>query len=1058
MGVAHYQIAGRLYNMGKYEIASFGWFSHTAESRGMKWELPWKQYTTSNHSKPYGHPENYPKDPAWGTSPATKIINEFQPNVVILIADHWMGDYWYDMPERDKFKLIHEFPIDGAPVPSDWVKNIKRADLPIVMTRFAEKAIHDRDPYCTLEVNPRGLDVGVFTPQHFSRPKDLIRKQFMPEAVGRFVVGVFDRYQDRKQIGRAVEGFAKFMKSGRHDNCDLYLHMDFNDSASIQQGKTLVGRDGILKRYNIDGKVLFKKGMTVERGVDVSELAALYNCCDVKLSASQGEGFGLTTTEAMACGVPCVATNYTSFPEFFADGRGLLADVKTTITGMYNVERALVDTEHISELLEKLYRSPQLRLQIGRKAAEWAQTLDWNSNIQNWDNYIQRVLKGTQYRIIEKRRDKKPEQIEKNVNIQGAVYENTGFSIVTRNLALALDRQGVDVSVEPRVPELGKTFNVEPKLSELVNKGKNKVFEIINHMGDEQVKRLAESDALYRIAYFPWELSNIKNSWVDALNRDADAVWCNSKFTADMYKNAGVQEDKIAVIPNGVCLPRLTEEEIKEVKRDERYTFLMVGNLGDIRKNTKTLIQAYMNTFTSDDDVKLVLKSQPGHLNSDPTSNIEFLSRGLKNPPAVDVIHANLSDRELAELFYKSDCYVTTSHAEGFCQPILEACSRGIPVIAPAYGGYLDFATQGMFFGVMSKLEDASESPVYNTNAQWVYVDYGELCKTMKEVFNEKIRPDGVSCVESFTWKNSATKALSEMGKIVERCSSPRLKVFYRNFATNLWNNDNRSNLIRYAPSDVIFVNDINDADLQIVDITRLSDRNNIKHKNYIALFHCFGEWSEEKHEDYLDIFKNAVMVYSHLDLSEFGDKINYTRGPWGVDEDIFYRSSGYGKQFMIVTTGTIAETEGISECVAACDALGGRLMHIGRNLGYKNKSYENAVNLTQTQMQTMYNSSFFVNGMRRVEGFEKPVIEGALCGARPICFDTPLFRHWYKDIPVYVEEAEFNVTASNIVDRLREKYRPITDDEISYLKKKFSWVRVAKNFWEHAMKCEESK
>ena len=63
MGIAHYQIAGRLCNLGRYEVASFGWFAHTAEQRGIKWNLPWQQYVDSDTCRPYGHPVGWPSSP-----------------------------------------------------------------------------------------------------------------------------------------------------------------------------------------------------------------------------------------------------------------------------------------------------------------------------------------------------------------------------------------------------------------------------------------------------------------------------------------------------------------------------------------------------------------------------------------------------------------------------------------------------------------------------------------------------------------------------------------------------------------------------------------------------------------------------------------------------------------------------------------------------------------------------------------------------------------------------------------------------------------------------------
>jgi len=56
--------------------------------------------------------------------------------------------------------------------------------------------------------------------------------------------------------------------------------------------------------------------------LDLPNLVIAYNRCDIFLSASRLEGFGLSVAEAMACGKPVVATNCSSLPELVFDGKG----------------------------------------------------------------------------------------------------------------------------------------------------------------------------------------------------------------------------------------------------------------------------------------------------------------------------------------------------------------------------------------------------------------------------------------------------------------------------------------------------------------------------------------------------------------------------------------------------------------------------------------------------------------------------------------------------------------------------------------------------------------
>ena len=54
----------------------------------------------------------------------------------------------------------------------------------------------------------------------------------------------------------------------------------------------------------------------------LDQMVATYNRCDIFLTPSRLEGFGLSVAEAMACRKPVVATNCSSLPELVVDGKG----------------------------------------------------------------------------------------------------------------------------------------------------------------------------------------------------------------------------------------------------------------------------------------------------------------------------------------------------------------------------------------------------------------------------------------------------------------------------------------------------------------------------------------------------------------------------------------------------------------------------------------------------------------------------------------------------------------------------------------------------------------
>jgi len=1053
MAVGHYQLASRLHATERFDVGSFGWFFHSAQQQGLKWNLPWKQFTNSNHKNPYGHPDNWPNpsEQDWKNSAIYQIIDKlFKPNIIITMGDYWMVDYLYKIPIRNNFKLIHEVPIDGEPIPKSWVRDFKTADVLISMSKYGKRVIQDNDKYCNVTVIPRGINIEDF--YKINAPKNKIKEKYMPSAKDNFVVGVFARFQDRKQVGRAIESFSKFISNGRHKNCDLYLHMDLEDPFSISQKKTLDGEDGLVERYGVKERIIVNREITVEKGVSLKDLNAIYNCCNVSLLTTQGEGFGLPIAESMACGLPVIATNYTTPTELLGvDGkRGLLANVQAYITGMYNIERALVDTTHIAQLLEKLYRSPSLCKEIGENARAYIQRFRWDTIIKQWEQIIDGCLKETPYRLT----DKSNIQIEdtKDINIYGAVKENTGFAITTRGIAQGLQNNGWDV----KITEGGGSspnFELDVKINNMLKKETSNNLAFINHMPANAFEIASECNAKYKMIYFPFELSHMTYDIVGNLNRLADVYVCPTKFVENIARKSGVL--------NTAVIPLASDIDIKAQPRDlettKSYKFLMLGNLGDKRKNLKLTVKAFITAFTGNDDVCLVLKSTPGHRDSDPSEYIASELLGRVNPPEIKVVHYD--EHDVAPYFAACDCLLMPSLAEGWGHPVFQALKFGMPIIASNYGGYLEFINRGKNIQLIDgKLVEAKLSPQFKSHEQWFMPDWDSLIGAMKKAFNLKMHKTGENYVADYTWDKTAN-AIETIYK-TKIYKQPKIKVYYERMIKNLWNKDNEIGFKSYAPAKYEFVRDPAIADFQILDITRISDKYYLKCDKYLLFFHTFGEWAEESPSEYYDLFNNAMLVYSHLDLASIYPTMNrdkFMRGPWGCQPDVWFKKE-YLKndRYQILCTGEIPQTEGIRECIAACDELYTKLLHVGTNFNYQNYSYTNKSNLPYNEMNEAYNNSLWVSALRRIEGFEKPAIEGLLCGARPICFDTPLYRYWYGNFARYVKEGTEQETYNDLLRVMKEEYAPITKEEMGEAIKKFAWFYVSQNLWSRIEKIRE--
>ena len=87
--------------------------------------------------------------------------------------------------------------------------------------------------------------------------------------------------------------------------------------------------------------------------LDDKDLVKAYNDCDIFLSPTRLEGFGLNVAEAMSCGKPCVVTNCSSLPELIDDDKG-----------GFLCERDNVD--HFVEKIRILAKDKKLREGMGK--------------------------------------------------------------------------------------------------------------------------------------------------------------------------------------------------------------------------------------------------------------------------------------------------------------------------------------------------------------------------------------------------------------------------------------------------------------------------------------------------------------------------------------------------------------------------------------------------------------------------------------------------------------------------------------------------------------------
>lgn len=204
-----------------------------------------------------------------------------------------------------------------------------RADRILVGSSFA------RDTFVAEGCDPRklvaipfGVDTLRFTPPAEPRPRERFRVLFVGQI------------SQRKGIGYLLRGYERFRKAGTE------LHL---------VGRFVPGSEAY-ERF----RGLFRHTTHVPQ----AQLADIYRESDVLVFPSLTEGMGLVVLEAMASGLPVIATPHGP-SDLISDGAdGFLVPIR--------------NPDAIAEKLEMLHRDPELRLAMGWKAREKALRFGWN--------------------------------------------------------------------------------------------------------------------------------------------------------------------------------------------------------------------------------------------------------------------------------------------------------------------------------------------------------------------------------------------------------------------------------------------------------------------------------------------------------------------------------------------------------------------------------------------------------------------------------------------------------------------------------------------------------
>ncbi|MCY0878097.1 MAG: glycosyltransferase [Firmicutes bacterium] len=352
--------------------------------RGDPWPSPLKLYPATRNS---------PRD-VYGVGRLRELLDRVKPDIFFVLLDLYaVADGFQALKQQFSVPTVLYVPIDGIHVPRAWWEAPRAADLVVAMAEHGQRVMR-QEASLEVEVLLHGVEHEAVFPASPTRPLTVWRagaahrvasKEEAKALLGlkdRFVILAINRNSVRKNYYDTFRVFDRFRRA--HPDAFLYIH-----AAPKDEGGDLTV---LAERYGLTREHLWihHAGDTFV-GTPKWTLTWLYNAADVKLSTSMAEGFGLTDAEALACGTPVVAQDFSATRDVVGPG-GLLVKPARYFTTARMVDFALPDLDELYDALERLYQDAHLRRDLSEKAVSHARRYNWDRTASEFFRRFEALL------------------------------------------------------------------------------------------------------------------------------------------------------------------------------------------------------------------------------------------------------------------------------------------------------------------------------------------------------------------------------------------------------------------------------------------------------------------------------------------------------------------------------------------------------------------------------------------------------------------------------------------------------------------------------------------
>jgi glycosyltransferase involved in cell wall biosynthesis len=280
---------------------------------------------------------------------------------------------------------------------------------------------------------------------------------------------------------------------------------------------------------------------------------------------------------------------------------------------------------------------------------------------------------------------------------------------------------------------------------------------VVLHMRPDEMSAWLDREHL-KIGYVAWEADRAPDDWRPVLDQ-LDLVLVPSEFNRRVVADA--TDSPVATLPHIARRVRpVVDDKGFGTITDDDFVFYTIGTWHN-RKALPETIRAFLDTFSSDDAVALIVKTtafdyealaalQSGReLEGGPRGAMSWWSlarilRDYPHPPKLFLQAEDVDVEAIDRIHTRGDCYLSLARGEGWGLGSFDAALFGNPSIATGWGGHLDYLgtdypllVDYVLVPTSSDPTDAFAFPV-SDDRRWARFDADHARTLMRHVYEHR--------------------------------------------------------------------------------------------------------------------------------------------------------------------------------------------------------------------------------------------------------------------------------------------------------------------------------